>query len=223
MKTLKSSIVLCVLGVSSTLAHAEGFRLPDNYTLFSKNNSIKHTKDVHLVQNHDETVGSRITTTFRQVDSFTLTLNEHTFCKEVALNFFGNASHPGGNRGGALNERNDGYGFTCYKDKNRDSFLFLNALVNSQYGNSLAFGFAEGVKIIEWQKIRFDAGISITFLSYEKRNNDVVYGILPIPYIKLSYTLPRDLGRISIAQHYLGKGITLRNMEAVSIHLEKLF
>ncbi len=152
-------------------------------------------------------------------------LQNESHCKSVSVNIFGNASHPGGNPYRLLNERNDGIGMTCYLNKEKTRFLFGNALTNSQFGLSIAGGIGQGITLVEVSPIRFDVGISVTALSYEKRNGKMLYGVMPFPYAKLIVDLPGNMGYVGITQTYLSgnvRGIRLRNAE-ISISLMKSF
>lgn len=144
-----------------------------------------------------------------------LSYQEPTICKEVGYNFYGNATHPQGGRNGRLNERNDGYGFTCYLNESRTRFFSGSALVNSQYGLTVAWSFSQGITLIDFLGFRFDVGVSPTMLSYEKRDGSVVYGVLPITYKKISVQLPKNWGIVSVTENNLGKGILLRNAEVI--------
>lgn len=138
-----------------------------------------------------------------------------SLCKSVGHSFFGNATHPGGGRGGRLNERNDGYGFTCYLNESRTRYISGQALVNSQYGLTIAWAFSQSITLIELYGVRLDIGFSPTALSYEKRNGEVLYGVLPLVFEKITFTLPKKWGHLSFVQNHLGQGIKLRNAEMI--------
>lgn len=144
-----------------------------------------------------------------------LMYREPSFCKSVGHSFFGNATHPGGGRGGRLNERNDGYGFTCYLNESRTRSISGQALVNSQYGLTVAWSFSQSITLIDLYGVRLDVGFSPTALSYEKRDGEVLYGILPLLFEKITFTLPRKWGHLSFVQNHLGQGIKLRNAEMI--------
>lgn len=144
-----------------------------------------------------------------------LVYQDPSFCKSVGHSFFGNATHPGGGRGGRLNERNDGYGFTCYLNESRTRHISGQALVNSQYGLTIAWAISQSVTLIDLYGVRLDVGFSPTALSYEKRNGEVLYGVLPLMFERITFTLPKKWGHLSFVQNHLGQGIKLRNAEMI--------
>jgi hypothetical protein len=219
MKTSTAKGVFFVLLLMSTFAYGEGSKIPQNYSMSQFGVNFTHTKEIEFVLIQK----GKTVPVFVETERFSFNLSQQSFCKAIAINIFGNASHPGGNRNHLLNERNDGYGFTCYQNKEKTDYYFFNTLTNSQYGLSVALGAARGFTIFDLKGLRLDAGIAGTLLSYEKRDRKVLYGALPVPYIKVTYELPRSLGYVSLTQSYLGKGITLRSAEMLQIKLEKLF
>lgn len=70
--------------------------------------------------------------------------NVTSLCTGAATLIYTTASHPGGNKRGLLNEHNGGRGGRCYLDRDKHFYFVVAALINSQYGDTLAFG--PGVK-----------------------------------------------------------------------------
>lgn len=162
------------------------------------------------IHTHHETI---------QGERFFLKINNNeTVCREFSVNFFGASDHPGGNRNGQLNERNTGYGITCYLEKNRRSFVSINGLTNSQFGSTLTVGYGKNFNVLSWNNFHIDGGITGAFVSYERRDSKTSYGILPLPFVRISYDLPKNMGRISLTRHYIGS-VTLQSMETVGVHL----
>ncbi len=129
---------------------------------------------------------------------------EESRCDTLTNNFFGNATHPGGNIHGYLRERNHGTGYSCYQKpeyllQTFDGYVsllhvrseFLAALINSQDSNTLAFGHTEGLRI----RVKTDtplravfAGIGYagTTFSYE-RNRATKGGVILVPFYPMRY------------------------------------
>ncbi len=219
MKALMRSLLIALAFLVS-VAYGQDFQ--SKYSLTYKPPSFTFKKDLELVITYElvkNDSAPRIMPAFRDAEKIILELGPNSPCKSIAVNVFGNASHPGGNEGGKLNERTGGYGMTCYTDAGKDNSYFVYGMDNSQRKPTLAFGLRKGITIYEWNGFRFDAGIAGTLTAYEKADRSIVYAAFPFRYTKLSYefTLPwGGSGYLGVNQDYFrvkNGNIRLRNME----------
>lgn len=92
-------------------------------------------------------------------------------CEATATLIYTTASHPGGNRRGALNERNGGRGGRCYLDRNRNFYIVVAGLLNSQYGDTFAIGPGVKWRLFEmtptFGSLSLDVGAEIPYVYYE--------------------------------------------------------
>lgn len=92
-------------------------------------------------------------------------------CEATATLIYTTASHPGGNRRGALNERNGGRGGRCYLDRDRHFYIVVAGLLNSQYGDTFAIGPGAKWRLFEmtpaFGSLSLDVGAEIPYVYYE--------------------------------------------------------
>lgn len=91
-------------------------------------------------------------------------------CVDSANLIFTTASHPGGNKRGLLNEHNGGQGGRCYLDRDKHFYFVVAALINSQYGDTFAFGPGAKWRVFElsptFGNLSLDIGAEIPFVHY---------------------------------------------------------
>ncbi len=91
-------------------------------------------------------------------------------CVDSATLIFTTASHPGGNKRGLLNEHNGGRGGRCYLDRDKHFYVVVAALINSQYGDTFAFGPGVKWRLFElsptFGNVSLDIGAEVPFVHY---------------------------------------------------------
>jgi hypothetical protein len=216
-------LVLAVLLTTASACHALGSEVLSPYdlrppsSLVSSKLSLGQVITYELITDRGK---EKIMPAFRGAEVYTFEVGSNSICKSISTTLFGNVSHPGGNRGGRLNERTDGYGVNCFMDNNKNSSLFVYGMTNSQFKPTFAIGMRTGLTLFERGGLRLDLGVGGTFVAYERANNRFSYGVIPIRYEKLSYEfiLPwkNVTGSVSITQdHLLPSQIRLRSVDGV--------
>jgi hypothetical protein len=117
------------------------------------------------------------------------------FCDDGDINFYWNSSHPGGDRGGLLNEKNRGLSFECplryYLEGHVTTTMKVGGLFNSQYGNTFLFGGGVRITSPEFYYVSFGLGAEVDYIYYEHpRRNRVIHGPLPVISRDISIRIP---------------------------------
>lgn len=134
------------------------------------------------------------------------------WCKSITRTFWSNSRHPGGDRGGRLNQENRGIGFKCRIEKDNPVYFSLDTLTNSQRGASMAASMGKQLDLVNLYGVKYYVGLSATLLSYEMpRRRKTVYGIVPMPHRGVSYEVPYGWGTIGWEEQFLPQGIKLRS------------
>lgn len=150
-----------------------------------------------------------------------------SWCKNTAVTLWTNSSHPGGNGNGRLNEKNGGWGFKCFLQKEEHPYFFhVDMLENSRYGNTLAVGFGKQYDVLAVGPMNLYVGGALSFTYYEVRDRfavgpgyyeyrsrgAVVFPFMPSVHVGIGYELPRNWGTISFQENRLLQGIRLRSI-----------
>lgn len=92
-------------------------------------------------------------------------------CVASATLIYTTASHPGGNKHGLLNEKTWGQGGRCYVDRDKHFYFVVAALINSQYGDTFAFGPGAKWRLFElspaFGNVSIDVGVEAPWVNYQ--------------------------------------------------------
>jgi hypothetical protein len=145
-------------------------------------------------------------------------------CVATATLIYTTASHPGGNKHGILNERVGGRGGRCYI--NDYVFIDVAALMNSQYGNTFAFGPGVQFRLFQLSRafggISLDLGAEIPYVHYEygaylgqylRARGRVVNAPLPMLFASLNW----QIGKVEMGMMQLKLPAGVANLRAAVI------
>lgn len=132
-----------------------------------------------------------------------LNFNTSDTCPRVSLLLYSHSTHPGGDRNGILNENNKGVGFRCYRKIDSWWYWTASGIYNSQYGNTFVAGPGFHLPSLQLGPVDIEVGAELPYVYYESpRSRKIIYGLLPVPTVRLGVRLPGDW-RASYVQHHL--------------------
>lgn len=129
-------------------------------------------------------------------------------CAETATLIYTTSSHPGGNRHGALNESTGGRGGRCYFDREKHLYVVVAGLLNSQYGDTFAFGPGIKARLFELPSemlgLSLEVGGEIPFVHYAWGRRAKAVN-MPLPMVFAGINIQVGKVEIGMMQSWLPK------------------